>query len=117
MPEPVRGEIYLCRFDPAEGSEQQGTRPALIVERTTFASVPQKRHVLVAAITSSPRCGRLPFCVPVEAGGGTGLDRKSYVNASHVHSFSKDRLLRRLGTVGPESLRSVDLALRLILDL
>ena len=117
MPEPVRGELYLCRFDPAEGSEQGGTRPALVVERTTFSSVLQKRHVLVAAITSNPRCERLPFCVPVEPGPGSGLDRRSYVNSSHLHSFSKERLLRRLGRLDDATQEAVDQALRLILDL
>lgn len=117
MAEPVRGELYLCRFDPGLRSEQRGTRPALVVERTAFASVPGKRHVLVAAITSNPRCERLPFCVPVDPIEGAGLDRRSYVNASHVHSFSKDRLLRRLGRLDCESMEAVDRALRLILGL
>jgi hypothetical protein len=36
-------------FDPARGSEQAGTRPAVIVERTAFSSVAAKRHVLGAA--------------------------------------------------------------------
>ncbi|OQY41552.1 MAG: hypothetical protein B6240_15060 [Desulfobacteraceae bacterium 4572_87] len=35
--QPVRGEVYLCQFDPARGSEQAGTRPAVIVERTAFS--------------------------------------------------------------------------------
>jgi mRNA interferase MazF len=117
MAEPVRGELYLCRFDPARGSEQRGTRPALVVERTTFASVPRKRHVLVAAITSNPRCERLPFCVPVDPGKGTGLDRRSYVNASHLHAFSKERLEKRLGRLSPTIMGAVDEALRVILDL
>ena len=47
--QPVRGEVYLCQFDPARGSEQAGTRPAVIVERTAFSSVAAKRHVLGAA--------------------------------------------------------------------
>ncbi len=34
--QPVRGEVYLCQFDPGRGSEQAGTRPAVIVERFAF---------------------------------------------------------------------------------
>jgi mRNA-degrading endonuclease toxin of MazEF toxin-antitoxin module len=72
---------------------------------------------MVAAIASSPQCDRLPFCVAVDPGGGSGLRKRSYVNASHVHAFSKDRLGRRLGRLSPESMKAVDRALRLILDL
>jgi mRNA interferase MazF len=28
-----RGDVYLVRLDPTEGSEQAGTRPAVIVSR------------------------------------------------------------------------------------
>jgi mRNA-degrading endonuclease toxin of MazEF toxin-antitoxin module len=87
------------------------------VGRTTFASVPEKRLMLVAAITPDPRCEWLPFCVPVEADESTGLDRRSYVSASHVHSFSKERLLRRPGRLGSDRMEAVDLALRSMLDL
>lgn len=116
-PEPVRGEVYLCEFDPARGSEQAGTRPAAIIERTAFASVRTKRHVLVAAFSTSPRCERLPFCVAVEPGGGTGLRVRSYLNASHLHAFSKDRLIKKLGKLSDDTLLSVDEALRLMLNL
>jgi mRNA-degrading endonuclease toxin of MazEF toxin-antitoxin module len=53
--QPVRGDVYLCQFDPARGSEQAGVQPAVFVERTAFSSVAAKRHVLVAAITTNPK--------------------------------------------------------------
>lgn len=115
--EPVRGEVYLCRFDPAQDSEQAGTRPAVIVERTTLATVRAKRHVAVVSITSSPKCERLPFCVAVGPGEGTGLRSRSYVNASHIHAFSKGRLHKKLGRLSSEDMSKVDDALRLVLDL
>ena len=115
--EPTRGEVYLCEFDPARGSEQGGTRPAIVVERTAFASVAAKGHVLVAAITTNPKCQRLPFCVGLEPGRGTGLRKKSYVNASHIHAFSKKRLRKRLGRLTSDAMADVDRALRLMLDL
>ncbi len=115
--QPVRGEVYLCRFDPARGSEQAGTRPAVIVERTAFSSVAAKRHVLVAAITSNPKCERLPFCVRLEAGKKNGLKTTSYLNASHIHAFSKDRLLKKTGRLTSEEIAEMDRALREMFDL
>jgi mRNA interferase MazF len=115
--QPVRGEVYLCQFDPARGSEQAGTRPAVIVERTAFSSVAAKRHVLIAAITSNTKCERLPFCVKLEAGKENGLKTTSYFNASHIHAFSKDRLLRRMGKLTSAEMTEMDCALRLMFGL
>ncbi len=116
--QPVRGEVYLCQFDPARGSEQAaGTRPAVIVERTAFSSVAAKRHVLVAAITTNPKCERLPFCVRLEAGEGNGLKTTSYLNTSHIHAFSKDRLLKKTGKLTSGEIAEMDRALRQMLDL
>ncbi len=115
--QPVRGEVYLCQFDPARGSEQAGTRPAVIVERTAFSSVAAKRHVLVAAITSNPKCERLPFCVALEVGKGMELKTMSYVNTSHIHAFSKDRFLKKMGKLASGKMAEMDRALRQMLDL
>ncbi len=115
--EPVRGEIYLCRFDPARGSEQKGTRPAVIVERTAFSSVAAKRHVLVAAVTGNPKCERLPFCLVLSPGKETGLKTTSYMNISHIHAFSKNRLLKKMGHLPKDKMAEMDQALRLMLDL
>lgn len=116
-PQPVRGDVYLCRFDPARDSEQAGTRPAVIVERTAFSSVAAKRHVLVAAVTTAPRCERLPFCVRLDTGGENGLQKTSYLNTSHIHAFSKQRLVKKLGHLSRDETAAMDRALRLMLDL
>lgn len=116
-PQPVRGEVYLCAFDPGRGSEQGGARPAVIVERTAFSSVAAKRHVLIAAITTSPRCERLPFCVRLEASKENGLEKASYLNASHIHAFSKDRLVQKIGKLTLEEMAAMDRALRQMLYL
>lgn len=115
--QPVRGDVYLCAFDPAHGSEQEGTRPAVIVERTAFSSVAGKRHVLVAAVTTHSRCSRLPFCVLLNPSEENGLEKTSYLNVSHIHAFSKDRLLRRIGRLSSEQMAEMDRALRQMLDL
>lgn len=73
--------------------------------------------MLVAAITTNPRCERLPFCVAVQKGKGSGLKHKSYINLSHIHAFSKDRLQKKLGKLSNEKMADVDAAFRLMLNL
>ena len=60
---------------------------------------------------------RLPFCVRLEAGKGNGLKTTSYLNTSHIHAFSKDRLQKKMGKLTSGEIAEMDRALRLILDL
>lgn len=87
------------------------------MERTAFSSVAAKRHVLVVAITTNPKCERLPFCVRLEAGKGNGLKTTSYLNTSHIHAFSKDMLVKKMGRLTTGEIAEMDLALRQMLDL
>ena len=62
-----RGDVYTCRFDPIEGSEQGGVRPAVIVSRSTLNAV--RRTVVVVPITSN-LSRRASFHVALPAGEG-----------------------------------------------
>jgi len=116
-PEPERGDVYICEFGPERGSEQSGVRPAVVVERSTYARLASKRQVLVAPASTSPHLARLDFCVPVTARGGTGLRKNSYVNVSHVYSVAKERLQKRIGKIPDTKMKEIDSALKLIFDL
>lgn len=48
-----RGDIYLVSLDPAEGHEQQGKRPVLVISQTDFNKATQ-----------------LPVVLPITTGGG-----------------------------------------------
>src|ERR1051325_6044585 len=64
-----RGEIWLVGLDPAEGHEQKGRRPVLIVSTEAFNRVTKVPVVLpITSGGSFPRTGG--FAVPV-AGAGT----------------------------------------------
>jgi mRNA-degrading endonuclease toxin of MazEF toxin-antitoxin module len=59
----------------------------------------------------------LPFCVRLEAGKGNGLKTMSYLYTSHIHAFSKDRLLKKMGKLTSGEIAAMDRALRQMLDL
>ena len=64
-----RGEIWLVGLDPAEGHEQRGRRPVLIVSREAFNRLTKVPVVL--PITSGGSFARTAgFAVPL-AGAGT----------------------------------------------
>ena len=109
---PRRGEVWLVNFNPGRGSEQQGIRPALVIQNDVG-----NRHAattIVAAISSAVRI--YPVTVPVRKGEG-GLKVKSMVNLAQVLTIDKSRLQRRLGTLVSESIDRVNAAIRISLDL
>ena len=63
-----RGDIYYAELNPVIGSEKGGTRPVLIISNNTGNRFSQT--VIIAAITSRPKKGKLPthFCLNGIAG-------------------------------------------------
>jgi mRNA interferase MazF len=99
-------------FRRGRGSEQQGLRPALIIQNdigNRYAAT-----TIVAAITTTLKA--YPVTVPLRAGEG-GLRRRSMVNLTQIFTVAKDRLRRRLGILTESSIRQVDEAIKISLSL
>jgi mRNA interferase MazF len=110
-----RGDVYWVRLNPIEGSEQAGTRPAVIVSRNAI-----NKHspvVVICLLTSAGHATRLyPSDVLVRAPEG-GLGNDSVILTLQVRAVSKTRLLECLGTLEIDTLAQVDRALKTTLDL
>lgn len=111
---PKRGEIYWVDFNPARGTEQAGTRPALVVQNdrgNTWSS-----YTVVAAISSAPLPRVYPFTVGLARGEG-GLPQAGHVNCAHLLTIDQSRLTRCTGALEPARMAEVDAALRYQLEL
>ncbi len=102
------------RLDPAEGSEQSGDRPGLVVSPDLVNE--HSPIVLVAAITSKKTERVFPFEALI-AGGEGGLPQLSKVLLMQLRALDKRRILGRYGSVGEETLERVDEALRVAVGL
>ena len=111
---PRRGEVYLARFDPAEGAEIKKTRPALIVQNDIGNQ--HSPITIVAAITSNVRSLIPRYQVLVRAPEG-GLDLDSVVALNQLRTVDKTRLVRRLGRLKPSTILQVNDALQISLGL
>lgn len=109
-----RGDVYLARHDPIEGSEQGGTRPVVIVSRDSLNS--RRDHVITVPFTRTILPRPLPTHVTVRAGIG-GLRSASVARAEHVRVLSKSRLIERWGSLDANSMVEIEAALRIALDL
>jgi len=110
-----RGDVYDARLDPVEGSEQAGTRPAIIVSRDAI-NINLGIVVIVPCTTYRPTTQLHPGRVLVSAPDG-GLSVDSVALCEQVRTIAKSRLLRQRGTLSSRSLVAVDRALRIALDL
>src|SRR5436190_8963703 len=95
-----RGEVFLVNFDPTVGAEIQKTCPALILQNDIA-----NRHspvTIVAAITSQVSPTLYPTEVLIASGEG-GLSKQSIVLLNEIRTIDKQRLVKRLGALRPQT--------------
>jgi mRNA interferase MazF len=110
-----RGEVYLVSFDPTVGHEIKKTRPALVIQNDIG-----NRHsslTIVAAITSKVSPVLYPVEVIIQPSTTNGLDVLSAIRLDQIRTIDKQRLIKRLGAVGPSIMQKVDEAIKISLGL
>jgi mRNA interferase MazF len=110
---PHRSEVWQVDLDPVRGHEQGHRRPAVIVSADIFNAGPAQL-VVVCPITSRHR--QIPSHVTVMPPEG-GLRVASYVICEQIRTVSTERLMSRLGELGPASMSAIEERLRILLDL
>jgi len=104
-----QGEIWQASLNPAKGSEQGGFRPVVILSGNLL-----NRHlpVVIAAplTTKIKKYKGNPVLMPSEI---NGLDRESELLVFHIRSISKDRLVKKSGSI---NLAELNLAIKTLND-
>ena len=112
---PRRGEVYLVRLNPTEGSEQAGTRPVVVVSRDAINCY--SPVIVICPLTDASHVTKLyPSDVQVVALEG-GLAKDSVVLTGQVRAIAKSRLLKHLGKLRAETMEQVEDALKITLNL
>lgn len=107
-----RGDIYFVRLDSRTGSEQSGTRPAVILQNDVGNSC--SPTLIVATLTSKTekKAAQPTHCL-VEL---EGLE-PSIVQAEQIFTIDKSRVKRFVGHLTPEEMGRVDDAVKISLAL
>ena len=107
-----RGDIYFVRLDNRTGSEQSGTRPAVILQNDVGNSC--SPTLIVATLTSKTekKAAQPKHCL-VEL---EGLE-PSIVQAEQIFTIDKSRVKRFVGHLTPEEMGRVDDAVKISLAL
>ena len=116
-PPPFRmGDIYILDWSPGRGSEQTGTRPAIVVQNNAFNSNPGYPNTVVVTVSKQGRA--VPTHVEIPKSDDNGLwEPISYAKCEQLFTVDKSRLTRKLGKVTPEQLADISRALKRVLSL
>jgi mRNA interferase MazF len=106
---PRRGEIWWAALDPTIGAKINKTRPCVVISNSVVNE--HRRTVVVVPLTSSPRPAP-PVLVSVTCSGQPAI-----AVIDQVRAVSKERLVRLIENLSAEQLRSVEDALREVLEL
>ncbi len=88
-------EIWYADLNPVKGSEQQGYRPVVIIS----GNVVNKYLKVVIVCPLTTKIKNYKGNVVLEPNAENGLSRKSEILIFHVRSVSKERLIKKTGTI------------------
>lgn len=113
LPKPQRGDVFLARLDPAEGSEQAGTRPVIVVTRDAINA--NSPVVVIVPLTDNPK--RIyPSHVWI-AKGSAGLRIDSIAKAEQIRAIQVSRFVSYSGRLSNLQMGQLEDAMRITLAL
>ena len=94
----LRGHVYLVQLDPTRGSEIKKTRPCVVVSPDELNA-----HLSTATVAPMTSAGRpYPFRVACRFANKSG-----HIVTDQLRTVDKDRLIRHLGKLTPETFARV----------
>ena len=115
LPKPVRGDVFSARLDPAEGSEQAGTRPVVIISRDSINA--NSPVVVVVPVTDATNVKRLyPSHAQLPKGSG-GVKMDSVAKAEQIRAIQVSRLAGYYGRLDRDVVVRIEEAIKITLAL
>ena len=105
------GELWIADFEPQVGEEITKKRPAFILSNNLFNSN-QKLVFVVPLTTWQDKFYKGIWFLKIDKNATNNLNVDSAINCSQIKSFSKDRLIEKIGEVDEKIMKEV----RIILD-
>jgi mRNA interferase MazF len=95
-----QGEIWFVDLNPTKGSEQAGQRPVVVVSGNLMNE--HLTVVIVVPLTTKIKNYKgNPILTPSKT---NGLKTESEMLVFHIRSVSKDRLVKKIGSIEKEQL-------------
>ncbi|MGH9517475.1 MAG: type II toxin-antitoxin system PemK/MazF family toxin [Terriglobales bacterium] len=112
---PSRGDVFLARLDPIEGSEQAGTRPVVVVTRDAINA--NSPVVVIVPLTDANNPKRIyPSHVWIPQ-PTAGLRITSIAKAEQIRAIATSRLVSFCGKLANSQMAELEQAIRITLAL
>ena len=95
-----QGEIWYADLNPVRGGERQGFRPVAIISGNLLNTY----LPIVIACPLTTRIKNYKGNIVLDPSKENGLKTTSEIMVFHIRSISKERLVRKMGTLRPEQL-------------
>ena len=115
LPTPVRGDIFKARLDPAEGSEQAGTRPVIVVSGNSINA--HSPVVVVVPATDSDNPKRIYPSHAFFPKGTGGLMKDSIAKTEQIRSIEISRFEQYYGRLAQSEMAALDSCIKTTLAL
>jgi len=113
LPEPKRGDLWLVSFGAGRSGEPGKHRPAVILSADELVGGVSDELIVVVPVSSSRSGTPLrPAITPAE-----GVDTDSVAICRGIRAVARTRLIERLGTAEPATMRDIERAVALILGI
>lgn len=99
------GDIRWVELPPANGHEQVGRRPAVILQDEAYAGT--SPVVIVAPLTGAITASRFPGTVLVDPTPQNGLRTPSVVLVFQVRAIDRRKVREQIGALGAEPLAQI----------
>ncbi len=104
-------EIWYADLNPIKGSEQKGFRPVVIISGNLL----NKYLQIVIACPLTTKIKGYKGNIILEPNNQNGLLKKSEVMVFHIRSISKERLVKKTGSITSKQLSEIKQGLRDVL--
>ncbi len=98
-----KGEIWLVELPSANGHEQTGTRPVVVLAET------EADIVIIVPCTSNLQALRFPHTIEVKPSPQNGLTAISIALIFQVRAIDKKRLKKKIGDLEEMTLKELDI--------
>lgn len=96
-------EIYFCDLNPVVGSEQQGTRPVLIISNDAVNhNLPVSTVLTLSSIKENDKIYPTEILLTVEM---TGLLKLSVAMVQQIRTISHSRLIEKVGSINNDEIK------------
>lgn len=110
-----QNEIWLINLDPTVGAEIKKIRPAVIVSDDALGKLPLK--IIVRVTDWKETFAIAPWMVKILPNQNNGLSKPSSADCFQVRSVSKERFVKKIGTINQVESEKIKTSLSKVLSI